>query len=124
MADTQENEVRNAFAAFCDAMQAGDADTIRALIGEDFSLTHTTGYRQPGEEWLADMDQGQFVYYRIDIRDLRVSATDDTAQLTARTMTDTRVYGGRNDWRLQLDLTYARRGDDWIAQDAVASVWN
>ncbi len=79
MIDAQEKAVGAAFTAFCDAMQASDTDAIRDLTGEDFSLTHMTGYRQPGAEWLAEMDQGQFVYYRIDIRDLRVSVTGDTA---------------------------------------------
>ena len=105
-------------------MQAGDTDALRRLIGDGFTLTHITGLNQPGDEWLTEMRQGQFVYHRIDVRDLRLSMDGDKVRLIARTLTDARVYGGRNEWRLQLALDYARRSDLWIAERAVATLWN
>lgn len=116
--------VEAAFAAFTTAMQAGDTNALRGLISDGFTLTHITGYVQQGDEWLAEMQAGQFVYHRIDVRDLGVTVASDSARLSVRTVTDARVYGLRNEWRLQLALDYARRGNRWIAGCAVASLWN
>ncbi|MDO5614077.1 MAG: nuclear transport factor 2 family protein [Paracoccus sp. (in: a-proteobacteria)] len=114
----------HAFAAFTDAMLAGDAQAIRALTAPDFTLTHITGYVQPREEWLAQMAEGQFVYHSITPLDVTVTATPPRARLVARTMTDARIYGGRNNWRLQLDNDYARQDGAWILRRSLASVWN
>lgn len=124
MPNQSESGVEQAFSTFVDAMQAGDPDALRNLIGDGFTLTHITDYVQPGDEWLAEMRQGKFVYHRITVQDIRVAVTGDTARLVARTLTDARVYGGRNEWRLQLALDYAWRSDRWIAERAVASIWN
>lgn len=116
--------VETAFAAFAAAMQAGDNDRLRGLVGAGFTLTHITGYIQPGNEWLAQMRQGQFVYYQVDVQDLCVTVDDARAHLVARTLTDARVYGSRHEWRLQLALDYALRGNRWLAKRAVATLWN
>lgn len=124
MKDRTKLAIRQAFADFTAAMQAGDTEALLRLTGAAFTLTHITGYVQPGEEWLAQMRQGQFVYHSIDVRDLRVMMNDESAHLIARTLTDARVYGGRNEWRLQLALDYIRLGDRWIAEHAIATLWN
>lgn len=116
--------VETAFAAFAAAMQAGDTDRLRELAGAGYTLTHITGYVQSGDEWLAQMRQGQFVYYRIDVQDLGVTVDGANAHLVARTLTDARVYGSRHEWRLKLALDYVLRGDRWLAERAVASLWN
>lgn len=67
---------------------------------------------------------GQFVYHRFRVDDLRTTVDGDSAHLVARTLTDACVYGARNEWRLQLALDHARRGDHWIVRRAVASLWN
>lgn len=113
-----------AFAAFAAAMQAGDTDRLRGLTCDGFTLAHITGYVQAGDEWLAQMRQGQFVYHRFRVDDLRATVDGDSAHLVARTLTDARVYGARNEWRLQLALDYARRSDRWIVGRAVATLWN
>jgi hypothetical protein len=124
MTDRTEQSVEQAFAAFVEAMQAGEPDTLRRLIGQGFTLTHITGYVQPGDEWLTEMQQGQFVYHRITVQNISAIVNGDTARLVARTLTDARVYGSRNVWRLQLALDCARRGDLWTAERAVATLWN
>lgn len=122
--DPSTGHIESAFATFVAAMQLGDTDRLRGLTDDRFTLTHITGYVQPGDEWLEEMAQGQFVYHQVRVRDQRVTANGARAQLIARTLTDARVYGTRNEWRLQLALDYARRGENWIAQRAVATLWS
>lgn len=111
------------FLEFAAAMQAGDIARLRGHIDPSFTLTHITGYVQPGSEWLAEMGQGQFVYYRVRLHTLMATPGGDTARVVARTHTDARVYGQRNDWPLQLTMDYARRAGRWVALRAVASLW-
>lgn len=122
--DPASSLVESAFAAFAAAMQAGGTDRLRGVTCDGFTLTHITGYVQAGDEWLAQMRQGQFVYHRIRVDDLRVTVDGGSAHLVARTLTDARVYGSRHEWRLQLALDYALRDDRWLAKRAVATLWN
>lgn len=115
--------VQAAFAAFLQAMQEGDANRLHRLVVAGFTLTHITGYVQPGREWLAQMRKGQFVYHRITVQALSVEVTGDAATLEAQTLTDARVYGSRNEWPLLLTLDYTLRDGTWIAGRAVASLW-
>jgi hypothetical protein len=121
MTQRWNDEVRQAFSAFIRAMKDGDTAALQALTSTRFTLTHMTGYVQPLDEWLAEIDTGKFVYYSIETRGITVSETGD--QLVAQTLTDARVYGGRNTWKLQLAMVYARHEGRWIADRAVASIW-
>lgn len=123
MTEAAHDAVKAAFAAFLQAIQAGDTDRLRQLVDGGFTLTHITGYVQPGQEWLTQMRQGQFVYHRITVSALGVNVAGDAATAEARTLTDARVYGSRNEWPLHLALDYALRDGRWIAGRAVASLW-
>lgn len=122
--DPASSPIEAAFAAFAAAMQEGDTDQLRRLTCDGFTLAHITGYVQPGDDWLAEMRQGQFLYHRIDVQDLRVTVDGASAHLVARTLTDARVYDSRHEWRLQLELDYARQGNLRRAEGAVATLWN
>lgn len=123
MTDLRKAHVEAAFAEFVSAMLDGDPDALQELCAPGFSLTHITGYRQPGEDWFSEMRDGQFVYNGIDIRALEVSLAGGRARVTARTMTDAGVYRRRADWPLQLTLDYAWQDGRWIALRAVATLW-
>lgn len=123
MSEQKMTELHSAFSNFTEAMRAGDTQRLRSLTTPTFTLRHMTGYVQPIDEWLSEMQAGQFVYYAIDIRDVRAELQDEHATLVVRTVTDARVYGGRNAWRLQLELSYVHEDGKWIAERADASVW-
>ena len=57
-----DTDIRDAvlagYAAEREAMVAGDAEALGALLARDFTLVHITGYRQPKAEWLADVRSG------------------------------------------------------------------
>lgn len=123
MTEAASAAVKAAFAAFLQAMQAGDTERLRDLVSGGFTLTHITGFLQPGQEWMAEMRRGQFVYHRITVNALGVNLARDAATVEARTLTDARVYASRNEWQLHLALDYALRDGRWIAGRAVASLW-
>jgi hypothetical protein len=115
--------VDRAFKALLQAMMAGDTKALARLLEEEFTLTHITGYRQAGEEWLMQMRQGSFIYHDIAKHSTEVSLDGERAQVVGRTRTDATIYGSRADWRLQLALEYESRGGKWIATRAVATTW-
>ncbi|MGI5459637.1 nuclear transport factor 2 family protein [Streptomyces sp. CA-249302] len=116
-------EILDAHRAFLKAMHEGDTSALDALLDDESTLTHMTGYVQPKAEWLAQMRQGQFVYHTIDEKSTTLDVDGDTAHLVVRTVTDATVYGTRWDWRLQLATDYARRSDTWVVLRTKATTW-
>ena len=69
--------VRASYAAQREAMVAGDADALGALLAEDFTLVHMTGYRQPRGEWLADVRSGAMSYRSMEDVDVSVDMSGE-----------------------------------------------
>jgi Domain of unknown function (DUF4440) len=105
------------------AMVAGDADALAALLAEDFTLVHMTGYRQPKDEWLADVRSGAMAYHAMEDVDVSVDASSAVPVLTARTRTEATIWGASGTWPLQLRISFAHEGSAWVAVGTVASTW-
>jgi hypothetical protein len=105
------------------AMVAGDADALAALLAEDFTLVHMTGYRQPKDEWLADVRSGAMAYHAMEDVDVSVDASSGVPVLTARTRTEATIWGAHGTWPLQLRITFTPEGSSWVAAGTVASTW-
>ncbi|MGX5654963.1 nuclear transport factor 2 family protein [Geodermatophilus nigrescens] len=111
------------YAAQCQAMVAGDADALGALLAEDFTLVHMTGYRQPKAEWLADVRSGAMTYHSMQDVAVSVDVPGDAPVVTARTHTAATIWGATGTWPLQLRITFAQHGTAWVAAGTVASTW-
>jgi uncharacterized protein DUF4440 len=115
--------VRANYEAQCHAMVAGDADALDVLLAEDFTLVHMTGYRQPKDEWLADVRSGAMTYHEMEDVAVSVDASSGVPVLTARTRTVATIWGASGTWPLQLQITFERAGASWVAAGTVASTW-
>ena len=115
--------VRANYAAQRDAMVAGDADALGAQLADGFTLTHMTGYRQAGAEWLADVRSGEMAYHAVEDVEVLVDVDGGTPVLTARTRTEATIWGGHGTWPLQLRIRFTRNDGFWLAADTVASIW-
>ena len=109
--------------ALCEAMVAGDVAELDAILVEDFTLTHMTGYVQAKAEWLDDIETGQMQYHRMETVEATISAEGTTPGLTARTLTDATIWGSRATWRLTFRSWFEPHGDDWVVARTVASTW-
>lgn len=106
------------------AMTAHDTAALGRLLGDEFTLTHITGFRQPRAEWLAEMDEGQFRYHAVEEQGTpRIAVADTSATLTHRIVTDATVYGSRHRWRLAFAQTFTHRGGVWLAASSIATTW-
>jgi ketosteroid isomerase-like protein len=115
--------VRANYEAQCRAMVTGDADALGALLTEDFTLVHMTGYRQAKDEWLADVRSGAMSYHDMRDVDVSVDVSGGSPVLTARTHTRATIWGANATWPLQLQISFTRAGDAWLATGTVASTW-
>ena len=104
-------------------MVAGDADALSALLAPGFTLTHMTGYRQPGAEWLADVRSGAMTYHAVEDVEVVVDVDDATPVLTARSRTEATIWGTYGTWPLRLRIRFTRVGGSWLAAGTVASTW-
>ncbi len=124
---TDDNVVRDAvLASYADqreAMVVGNADALGALLADDFTLVHMTGYRQPKAEWLADVRSGAMTYHSMEDVDVSVDVSGEAPVVTARTRTEATIWGGHGIWPLRLRITYRRQDGAWIASGTVASTW-
>lgn len=123
----QDRHARDAinvnYAAQLRAMLAGDTDALASLLSADMTLTHMTGYRQARDEWLAQMQDGHFVYHSITEKEYGLDVTGETARPVSRLLTDATIYGTRSRWRLALAQDFERRDKHWICIRSVASTW-
>jgi len=127
MAHDDAADVRSFFGAQREAMLRGDADALGGLLAETFTLTHMTGYVQSKAAWLADVASGAMRYHDMRDVELTVGRGDDTAIVTARTVTEATIWGAHGTWRLQLrtllERTDVGRTEGWTAAHTVASTW-
>ncbi len=117
-------EVLANYQAQLEAMAGHDVNALGALLTEDFTLTHITGYVQPRSEWLSEMAAGQFRYHTIEPHGQpQIAVIGNTPRLTHRIITDATVYGSRNRWRLVFTQTFRHHNTTWLASQSVATTW-
>lgn len=106
------------------AMVAADSARLKALLTDDFMLVHITGYRQPREEWLADITTGRMRYSSSEEKALRVTDVDDVrATVIGRNLVTASIWGAQGVWLLQLRIDCVRTDGRWLMRRAVASVY-
>jgi hypothetical protein len=124
---TDDTDIRDAvlvnYAAQCWAMVAGDPFALGALLADDFSLVHMTGYRQPKAEWLDDVGSGAMTYHSMEDVDVAVDVVGEAPVVTARTRTAATIWGTSGTWPLELRITFVPEGTGWVAAGTVASTW-
>jgi len=100
------------------AMIDGDTERLRQLSTPDAHAGHITGYKQPQEEWLDQIQSGYFDYHTIDNHSIQVTVTGpNRATLVARSTIDVTIGGARNTWRLESTADYVKRDGRWLSGD-------
>lgn len=95
------------------AMVDGRTDRLAGMIAPSYSLVHITGYRQPRDEWFQVIDSGQFDYHRIDIDQISVSVSGDSANVTGMGIFDATINGMHAPWRLRFAVNLERSNGHW-----------
>ncbi len=109
---------------YWEGMMRKDADALRGMMADDYSLQHMTGVEQPREVFLSGLQDGTFNYYAAEHDAIEVSVDGDTATLVGKSRVLAAVYGGgKNWWRLRGDFTLRKEDGTWKLTSSRASTY-
>ncbi|ULQ50763.1 nuclear transport factor 2 family protein [Flavihumibacter fluvii] len=93
------------------------------ILDKEFTLTHITGYVQPKEEWFSEIESERMKYYSYKEVKTSININGDKATFIGQNILDARIWGTRNNWRLQQTMQLEKRNGKWIILKSVASLF-
>lgn len=114
------NEVLNVTRQLTQLMIEKDTAGLNKILDTHFTLTHITGYVQSKEEWLAEIESERMKYYSYKEIKTTVKLDGDQALFVGQNLLDARIWGTRNNWRLQQTIQLEKRSGKWIILKSVA----
>lgn len=100
-----------------------DTAGIEKIVDADFTLTHITGFVQTKKDWLAEIETESMKYYSYQEVKTSVEINDDKAIFIGQNLLDARIWGTRNNCRLQQTMQFEKRNGDWIILKSVAKIF-
>ena len=121
---TDEEQIRELYRDYWEAMIAKDADALRAMMSDDYALQHMTGVRQSREDFLRGLRKGTFNYYSAEHDSIDVRLSGEHAEMIGKSRVLAAVYGGgKHSWRLQGDFTLRKENGSWKLTGSKASTY-
>lgn len=121
---TDEEQIRELYRDYWEAMIAKDADALRAMMSDDYALLHMTGVRQSGEDFLRGLRKGTFNYYSAEHDSIDVRLSGESAEMIGKSRVLAAVYGGgKHSWRLRGDFTLRKEDGRWKLTSSRASTY-
>lgn len=96
---------------------------IDKIVDANFTLTHITGYVQPKEEWFSEIESERMKYYSYKEVKITVKIDEGKAIFVGQNLLDARIWGTRNNWRLQQTMQLEKRNGKWIILKSVATTF-
>lgn len=100
-----------------------DINGINKILSDDFTLTHITGYVQRKKEWLEEIELERMKYYSSQEVSIKIDINGNKATLIDRNIIEARIYGSRNNWRIQQTMYLEKVHGVWIIFKSVASTF-
>ena len=116
--------IRELYREYWRCMIAKDADGLRSMMTNDYSLLHMTGTKQSAEVFLKGLLDGTFNYYSAEHDSIEVTVAGDRASMIGRSRVLAAVYGGgKHSWRLRGDFTLRKEEGRWKLSSSSASTY-
>ena len=116
--------IRELYREYWRCMIAKDADGLRSLMTDDYTLLHMTGVKQSAEAFLKGLLDGTFNYYAADHDSIEVTVSGDLASMIGKSRVLAAVYGGgKHSWRLRGDFTLRKENERWKFSSSSASTY-
>jgi ketosteroid isomerase-like protein len=120
----RKETIRELYRRYWRCMIEKDAEGLRALMAEDYTLTHMTGVGQSGEEFYQRPAGGTFNYYAAEHDSIEVTVSGDSATMTGKSRVLAAVYGGgKHSWFLRGDFTLRKENGTWKFTGSRASTY-
>ena len=98
-----------------------DITGLDKILHKDFTLTHMTGYKQPCQEWLSEVKNGQLKYFKAVEEDMIIEQKNHSAIITSKNKVTAQIHGIKGSWNLRLIMNCQKINNQWIIQNIVAS---
>ena len=116
--------IRELYREYWRCMIAKDANGLRGMMTDDYTLLHMTGTKQPAEVFLKGLLDGTFNYYAADHDGIEVTVSGDRASMIGKSRVLAAVYGGgKHSWRLRGDFTLRKENEHWKFSSSSASTY-
>ena len=117
-------QIRGLYREYWRCMIAKDADGLRGMMTDDYTLLHMTGVKQSAETFLTELLDGTFNYYSADHDSIEVTVSGDQASMIGRSRVLAAVYGGgKHSWRLRGDFSLRKENGRWKLSSSSASTY-
>ena len=119
-----EEQIRGLYREYWRCMIAKDADGLRGMMTDDYTLLHMTGTKQSAEVFLKGLLDGTFNYYSAEHDSIEVTVAGDRASMIGRSRVLAAVYGGgKHSWCLRGDFTLRKEEGRWRFSSSRASTY-
>ena len=119
-----EEWIRGLYREYWRCMIKKDADGLRSMMAEDYTLLHMTGVKQSAETFLKGLLDGTFNYYSAEHDSIEVTVSGDRASMIGKSRVLAAVYGGgKHSWRLRGDFTLRKEEGRWKLNSSRASTY-
>ena len=116
--------IRELYRKYWQYMIEKNADGLRSLMTDDYTLLHMTGVKQSAEAFLKGLLDGTFNYYSAEHDSIEVTVAGDHANMIGRSRVLAAVYGGgKHSWRLRGDFTLRKENGRWKFSSSGASTY-
>ena len=117
-------EIEQLYRKYWRCMIEKDVDGLRAMMADDYCLTHMTGTRQSADAFLRGLSRGTFHYFSAEHDAIDVTLHGSTAELIGKSRVEAAVYGGgRHLWRLRGDFNLRKEAGAWKLVRSEASTY-
>lgn len=96
---------------------------LNKILDTNFTLRHITGYVQSKEEWFSEIESERMKYYAYKEVKTSVKIDRDKAVFVGQNLLDARIWGTRNNWRLQQTMHLEKQNNKWIILQSIATTF-
>lgn len=121
--ESDELQVLNITRQLTQLMIEKNTEAIDKIVDSNFTLTHITGYVQSKEEWFSEIESERMKYYSYKEVKTTVKIDGDKATFAGQNILDARIWGSRNNWRLQQTMLLENPNGKWIILKSVATTF-
>ena len=117
-------QIRGLYREYWRCMIAKDADSLRGMMTEDYTLLHMTGVKQSAETFLKGLLDGTFQYFTAEHDSIQVTVSGNRASMIGKSRVLAAVYGGgKHSWRLRGDFSLRKEEGRWKLSSSRASTY-
>lgn len=122
---TDEEAIVDLYRQENQAMVDKDVVKLNNILAPSMKLQHMTGYVQPKQEWIDQIQNGDMKYFASNEEQVKnIQVNGNHASLVGQNRVKASVWGsGVATWPLQMKMEFAKDNGKWIITNQKASTY-